>query len=65
MVRRNGPWSPRGRMGLRKERGRFIPFNRRQVRAVWTDAGWWGGSVYTWRGDVIFLDSNPPVDISA
>ena len=24
-----------------------------------------GGSVDTWRGDVIFLDSNPPVDISA
>ena len=64
MVRGNGPWSPRGRVGLRKERGLFIPFNRRQVRAS-VDGRKVGGPVYGWRGDVIFLDSHLPVDISA
>lgn len=63
MVRGNGPWSPRGRVGLRKERGLFIPFNRRQVRAS-VDGHRVGGPVYGWRGDIIFLDSHLPVDIS-
>lgn len=64
MMRGNGLQSPRAGVTLRKERGLFIHFSSRRVRAC-TDRRRIGGSVRTWRGAVVFLDSHLPMDISA
>ena len=63
-MRGNGLWSPSGGVTLRKQRGLFIHFSSRRVRAC-MDRRRIGGSVRTWRGEVVFLDSHLPVDISA